>query len=415
MRGARTAALAALAVGLAIPAAAQYTKTEPPKTRFRVGPLRFTPKLELRNAGRDDNVFLDPTNPVADTSVVVRGSVDGFVPVGRRLRLSGEGWLDWSYFQRYATERSTDPGGQGRVELDVGAFTLVGGGGGLQARQLYSIDIDSRTLRQERWAFGGAEWRITRRLSLSGGAEGRSFRYDGRTSTAGGNPFTAASLNRNSLAGRAEARYRLTSMTTAVASGEVIEDEFAVAAPSLGKTRSFRYLGGLEFGEKALVTGRVFAGLRDFPAASSGSLPSYRGPALLAEVALPVRQAGRLVGTVQRDVFVSSTPVISPGDRARNAYVLTSLRGTAEIGLPFDFLGRLTASFDEAKYLVPLTISGVSFPRVDHLYTAGGSLLRQFSASFRIGGVVTYYRRVSTIPGQSYERWVYGVSAELVP
>jgi hypothetical protein len=297
----------------------------------------------------------------------------------------------------------------------MGPFTLVGGGGALQARQRYSIDIDERTLRQERWAYGGAEWRLTRRFSFSGGAQARTSRYDGRNTTAGGNTLTAASLNRNSLTGRVETRYRLTSMTVAVASADVIEDEFAVSSPGLRKTRSFRYLGGLEFGEKALVSGRVLAGMRDFPAASSGSLPSYRGPALLAEVTLPVRQTGRLVGTVQRDVFVSSTPFTVADARARNAYILTSLRGTAEIGLPFDFLGRLTAGLDKAKYLVPLTVSGVSFPRTDHLYSVGGHLLRRFSESLRIGGVVTYYRRVSTIPSQSYDRWAYGVSAELVP
>jgi hypothetical protein len=57
----------------------------------------------------------------------------------------------------------------------------------------------------------------------------------------------------------------------------------------------------------------------------------------------------------------------------------------------------------------------VPYPRVDHLYSAGGSLLRRFSDSVRIGGSVTYYRRVSTIPGNSYDRWVYGVSGEIVP
>ena len=142
--------LAGLAVAFSIAGAtsgvAQYNRTEPPKTRFRVGPLRFNPKLELRNAGRDSNVFLDPTNPVADSSIVVRGSVEGFVPVGRRVRLFGEGWLDWSYFRSFSTERSTDPGGEGRVEVDLGPITLTAGGGALQARQLYSIDIDERIL-----------------------------------------------------------------------------------------------------------------------------------------------------------------------------------------------------------------------------------------------------------------------------
>jgi len=125
-RGLVAAVATALSLAAATNATAQYNKTEPPKTRFRVGPLRFTPKLELRNAGRDTNALLDPTDPLADTSIVVRGTVEGFVPVRRRARLFGEGWLDWSYFRSLSTERSTDPGGEGRAEVDLGPFTLTG-------------------------------------------------------------------------------------------------------------------------------------------------------------------------------------------------------------------------------------------------------------------------------------------------
>ncbi len=102
-------------------------------------------------------------------------------------------------------------------------------------------------------------------------------------------------------------------------------------------------------------------------------------------------------------------------ERARNTYVLTSLQGSAEIDLPLELVGRATAGYSEAKYLLPQLVSGVPFPRVDHLYSAGGSLMRQFSESFRAGVSATYYRRVGTIPGQSYDRWTYGVTAEIVP
>jgi hypothetical protein len=414
-KAATLAAALALATGAATTAHAQYTRTEPPKTRFRVGPLRFTPKLELRNAGRDTNAFLDPTNPLEDTSVVVRGTVEGHVPVGRRVRLFGEGWLDWSYFRNYTTERSTDPGGEGRAEVDLGPFTLIGGGGGLQARQLYSIDMDERILRQEKWVNGGAEWRLTRRFLVSGGAERRDYRYDPSARTSSGNPFAAASLNRNNLTGTLALRYKLTSMTTLITTGDVIEDEFQLSAPGLGKTRSYRFLGGVELGEKAFVSGRFLAGLRDFPASTSGSLPTYRGPAYRAQLVLPLFNRLRLVGTLVRDVYVSAQAVRSAAERARNTYVMTQLTGSADLDLPLEFLGRATVGYTEANYLLPSTIQGVPSPRVDHLYSAGGSLLRRFSDSFRLGVSGTYYRRVSTIPGNSYDRWVYGLSAELVP
>ena len=380
-----------------------------------MGPLGLTPVLALRNAGRDGNVFLDPTNPVEDTSVVVRGSVKGALPVRQRMRLSGEGWLDWSYFSNTTTERSTDPGGQGRAEVDLGRFTLIGGGGAYQARQLYSIDIDERTLRQEHWGYAGGQLAMSKRFTLAAGGEARSIRYDGRVFT-GGNFRTALLLNRNAKSANAEARYALTPLTTVVLSATRIDEEYAVANPDLRTTTSYRYLAGFEFGQKALLNGRVLAGIRDFPLGSAGTAPSYRGPAVAADVVLPFRGTGRLVGSLLRDVFLSSTAWTSGSQEfLRNAYVLSSAKGSAEHGLPLDLLARVSVGYDSAEYLLPETRAGVRFPRVDHLYSAGATLLRAVSGSLRVGGTVTYYRRVSTLPGGSYDRWIYGVSAELAP
>jgi hypothetical protein len=155
--------------------------------------------------------------------------------------------------------------------------------------------------------------------------------------------------------------------------------------------------------------------MRDFPASTSGSLPSYRGPAFIGQLTLPLFNRLRLVGTALRDVYVSAQAVRTAEERARNAFVLTQLGGLADIDLPLDLIGRASVGYTESSYLIPSLIQGVPYPRVDHLYSAGGSLLRRFSDSVRIGGSVTYYRRVSTIPGNSYDRWVYGVSGEIVP
>ena len=80
----------------------------------------------------------------------MRGTIEGFVPVGRRAPPLRRGLARLELLPSVSTERSTDPGGQGRVEVDLGPFTLAAGGGAFQARQLYSIDIDERILRQER-------------------------------------------------------------------------------------------------------------------------------------------------------------------------------------------------------------------------------------------------------------------------
>jgi len=54
-------------------------------------------------------------------------------------------------------------------------------------------------------------------------------------------------------------------------------------------------------------------------------------------------------------------------------------------------------------------------PRVDHLWTAGASLLRAFRAGIRIGGTIQWGRRVSSFPDFSYEGLRYGVQADVAP
>ena len=95
-----------------------------PRGRFKLGPLHLTPRFEIRNAGVDTNVFRTRTDPIPDTSVVGRLALDGFVPVGRRLNLSGNGYADLNYFHREGTERSLDYGGEGLAEIQAGRFTI---------------------------------------------------------------------------------------------------------------------------------------------------------------------------------------------------------------------------------------------------------------------------------------------------
>lgn len=388
---------------------AQYTRTELPESRFHLGPIGLSPRLALVNAGHDSNVYQSGA-PVSDSSVVVRGALRSTAAFRQRLRVVSRGWVDYSLFVRQDDETAFDPGADARVELDLSALTFVGGAGIFRARQLYSIDLDQRVLREERFVYGGAEWRPGSSLSFSAGAETRSFRYDP------GLPAEEASaariLDRDGLTARAQLRYRLTSLTTLVGSADLLEDEFQTAPAGLGATRSYRYLGGFEFGERALISGRLLAGVRDIPQRSAGTLPPYRSAAAVVELTLPILHYGRLTTLAQRDVVAS---IWGANAGARNAYVLTGVRGTLEWALPLQLLARLTAGYDEARYLRPVPVDDVLRDRLDHQTSFGGSLLRRFGESIRVGVTGIHYRRTSSIPGAGYARWVYGLQAEVQP
>ena len=403
--------VAAALVAGAFPADGAEREKKKRPGRFRVGPLYLTPKLQLKNAGVDTNVFNQRTGEVPDTAVVLSPTVLGAWPIGRRLRLTGQGHVDLNYFRRQSQERSTDFGGEGRAEVDVGRFTLFGAGGGGQSRQRFSIDLDQRVLRHERWGSAGLTASPTRRLSVTVFGSGYVYEY-GSLLVRGAN--VKESLDRNELTGSAQARYALSRRTTLVGSGDVIEDRFLRQPRAESRlSRSYRYMGGFEFGEKALLRGRLLAGVREFPA--SPSAPRYRGPALATALSVPLFHYG--VGTVlaERDIYFALTPATLGRERLRNTYASTRLSGEATFNLPLALFGRGSFGFEEAKYLLPYAFAGRLAPRVDHLWTAGASLLRSFRAGIRIGGTVQWGRRVSSFPELSYEGLRYGVQAELVP
>ncbi len=139
---------------------------------YTFGHLHLYPRLLLRNAGVSTNVYNAQAGAIPDSSIILSPVLEGQMPIGRRFRLQGQGELDFTWFGRETSERSTDYFGKGTLEADVGPLTFSVGGGGGQYRQRFSIDVDERLLRQEKTANAGAIWRVSRRISLNGCSDG---------------------------------------------------------------------------------------------------------------------------------------------------------------------------------------------------------------------------------------------------
>ena len=197
------------------------------------------------------------------------------------------------------------------------------GGGGFRSHQLYTTDIDERIEHSEEWLNAGSRLRLTNQLSLEFGVEDRKYRWG--ESAVSGNQI-ADELDRDSTTYKGGARLRLSALTDLVASAERLEDTFLVAPPSLATTISYRYLAGFEFGERAFMTGRILAGVRDIPAESAGSAPTYRGPAVQAALIVPFLQRLRLTAGYDRDVYYSAEGGAAADTALRNTYTYGRLR-----------------------------------------------------------------------------------------
>jgi len=405
---------AILSLALAAPAQAQFW---PPITeklkqgRFRVGPLALTPGLEL-DAGVDTNVFLAQTEPTRDTSVDLRAALDAYCPVGSRVRLVGSGWLDYNYFKRVASARSTDPGGQGHLEFDLWRLTPFVGVGGLRSRQLYTTDIDERIERTEEWLNAGSRLRLTNQLSIEFGLESRKFRW-GESAMSGSQ--IADELDRDSTTSKGGARLRLSSLTDLVASAERQEDTFLVAPPGLATTISYRYLAGFELAERAFMTGRILAGVREIPAGSEGSVSTYRGLVVQSSLVVPFLQRLRLTARYDRDLYYSASGVTAADAVLRNTYTYDRFQGDLDLEGPLDLVLRLSGGYEAAHYLRPVTTPDGPIDRRDDVYTIGASLLWRIGDSALLGVAALRTRRQSNDPAEEYERWRYGIQGFFSP
>ena len=85
--------------------------------------------------------------------------------------------------------------------------------------------------------------------------------------------------------------------------------------------------------------------------------------------------------------------------------------------LPGGFSLLASAGFESARYHLPYPYPDVFSlaDRVDHRWTGGLTVARRFSNAFRVGGHLTWARRVSSLPLFSYEGVTYGVTAEVIP
>ena len=382
-----------------------------PPGRFHIGPLWLTPKIELRNAGVDTNVYSQFANPVADNSVVVRPGLRGALGVGRRFRLEGGGHVDFNYYREQKSERSTDFGADGRGELDFGPFTFFGGGGRVQTRQRFSIDLDERVRRQERFRFGGFDLYIGRGVRLTGRATVAAARHAPSREPEFDLPTT---LDRDTRSLAGELRYRVTALTTLVGTAEAIEDTFVHQVAPSRVTESYRYLGGFQFGRRALIAGTVMAGGRHFPSSALGDSDEYTEPALRIEATAPVGSLARLTLFADRDVYYAALG--TGDDRLRNTFVSKQYQAGLAVNLPLRFLARGAFGVQSADYLVPYPVPD-SGPvhRVDHLYTSSLSLLRGVGDSFRVGANVAWQSRKSTVPFLAFDGLRYGIQAELAP
>ncbi len=377
--------------------------------RFHAGPFWLTPKLVLRNAGVDTNVFNEAGATTSDRQAVLTPSLDAALPLGRRLRLDAGAALGLNHFQREQTERSTDRTFTGRAQLDAGPLSLyaLGATGHYKAR--FSIEIDRRLERSSESFGGGLLLRPARRLTLGGQITRQRLDYQDGVFVRGDS--VASALDRESTTTSATLTLVLTPRTDLLLSADVIDDRFTSDPVGPDEARSYRYLAGFGFKAGALLRGSLRAGVRDVPERPDQAAPGTRNLALSVNLGLPLGARAQLALEAARDVNYAVDRARAPTATRRNSYVSGLYGGTLTLELPLSLVARGALTYERADYVL---LDG-GFDRLDQARVLGVALFRAFGPSLRVGLNAERARRTSNLPGSGYRRTSYGLAAEYIP
>jgi hypothetical protein len=364
---------------------------------MRLGPLYVNPTLALTNAGVDDNVFNEATNPKRDYTVTITPATDLWLRFGPTWFQSNIR-EDIVWFNKFESERSANNAYNLKWIVPLSRFTLTPSWQYVNTRERPGFEIDARSQRTET-AYGGAiEVRVLTKTFFGVKGEQRKTDFDGSAEFLGVNLHDE--LNRKVTSGNLTIRHQVTPLTSLSFEAGRSQDRFDF--DHLRDSDSTTFTGSIRFDPAALLKGSASFGYRDFRPASS-SLPGFRGSTAAVDLSYVLLGVTKVGGQITRDVQYSY-------DINQPYYVQTggSASITQQIFGPLDVVVR--GGLQRLEYQDRTGAAVAVSNRVDHVQTFGGGMGYHLGRDMRIGVNVDQSRRDSAVSSRQYKGLVYGVS-----
>jgi hypothetical protein len=386
LRTLRVLAFAYVCLGLAAAAAAQGQDSDDPfdTARFRLGPIRFTPVIELTSLGRDSNVFNEADDPKGDTTAALGPGVQLWMHPGS-TRFSGKFSGQYLYFKQYSTQRAWNTSNEGKWEFPLAHIAPFIGGRYINTRERQGYEIDSRSRRRDAGATIGSSVRFSGKTSVVASYQRQDVKYDESETFLGAE--LAQELNRTEQRTDLELRYAATPLTTFVVRSEIGKDRFQTV--SLRDSDSVRVMPGFELKPLALISGEIFVGYRHLSALDA-RVPDFTG-VVAAVKAKYTRDATRFEVKVDRDLAYSYAVT-----RPYYALLDAGLTVTQRVGLSWEIVGR--GSRQTLAYR--LAAADVGQHTTDRGHIFGGGVGYRVGEGLRLGLDANYATRRSEIEGR---------------
>jgi len=228
-----------------------------PARYLRWGALRVRPGLEVRNLGRDDNIFADDQNKVADTTITLVPRLDGLMLFGDRAFLTFRADLEYTAYQENSDQNFLNRrlGGRATLPLRKMGFYVDG-----QTNFILERPIDAQDVRVERDENGyglGLILEPAWRTEIELGGETMRKRYEDPDDPTND---VAERLDRNENRLLARVRYMLVGRTRLTLDTWLRDYDFKGSIGAARDTVEWSALPGVQFGEGGRLSGSLRAG-----------------------------------------------------------------------------------------------------------------------------------------------------------
>lgn len=340
--------------------------------RFVLGPLQWTPTLQLREAGIDSNVFNTPENAKQDMSGSFVPQVDSLLTLGI-MKAATLGSVEYVYFDKYKNERALNGRVATRMTFPLSRIEPTANFSWARVKERATTEIDVRAPRTDRAYGAGLTTKLSSRLVLNTEIARQAVLYDSGSSFRGVD--LATQLNRQTTTITAGVHIAASPLTSFFIDGSVGRDGFELQ--SSRNTDNVRGNLGLEFAPDAVIRGRAQVGYHKMQPQHASSTPG--GALAFSGVTSTVDLSYTLLGRTQFTPRFSRDSSYSIS--TAQPYYVSMIRG----------LDILQTLFGPLDLVLRGSREGLAYPataldpaRTDRVETLGGGLSVRLSTQGRI-------------------------------
>jgi hypothetical protein len=399
------------------PAAEETAETQPVAPaqerlgRYRVGPLYFTPSLQIGTIGMDTNVFYTPSDRRADFVASGGPALEAVLRIKGALRLRSLGALQYQYFVRTEAQRRLTGAASTRLEWETvrTGFSLEGGYAQEQRRP--SFEVDRRVLGTVRRATASLRRGIFGRTRLL--LTGDQARYEVEPGEVHLGVDLRSALSRDETRIIADLDHGLTVKTSVALIAERTLHRHRFDRPRDADTD--RLMVGLRTDATALISGRALAGVLEFRPRAPGLSPRQ---VTVWEVAatLNISSKTRLGCGVKRDLSYSA--LAASGGLPTLTSDVYALRLEKELfyNLDLEVFARRTRLVNDGGIALDLGDGlVVANQRRDTADEVGADLGYVLRSRLRVGVAASYAQRRSTVSYFGIDGLLVGLTVRVMP